>query len=198
MKILNIVMMGALLTAIVPAQDSTNHSAAPGMEILNKSWRREVINTKLNTDPFRINDQTREVLMSQKQPSDVNPKKPDAPRAVQPKKPSSKAPTSGSGHRIEVYFYRAKVKNNSDKSIRTVAWEYVFINPDTKAEITRFQCSNKVKINPGKSSDLIMNASAPPSNLIDVTKINKGQEQFIERIIISRIEYSDGSVWQRQ
>lgn len=196
MKVLNIVMIGALLAAIVPAQDSRNN-APPGMEVLNKSWRREVINTKLNVDPFRVNDQTREVLMSQKQPGEVNPKRPDTQRAVQPRTPSSKAPTSGSGRRIETYFYRAKVKNNSDKTIQTVAWEYVFINPDTKAEISRFQCSNKIKINPGKSGDLIMKASVPPSNLLDVTKLDKGQEQFIEQIIISRIEYRDGSIWQR-
>jgi hypothetical protein len=197
MRILNIVMTGALLAAIVPAQDSTNNSAPPSMEILNKSWHREVINTKLNSDPFRVNDQTRDMQISQKQPSDYNPKRPDAQRAVQPKTPSSKGPSSGSGRRIEAYFYRTKVKNNSDKTIRAIAWEYVFITPDTKTEISRFQCSSKIKINPGKSSDLIMRASVPPSNVLDVTKLDKGAEQFIERIIISRIEYDDGSVWQR-
>ena len=197
MKILNIVLTGALLTLTVQAQDSAGHSAPPDMEILNKSWRREVINTKLNTDPFRVNDQTREVLLSQRQPGESNPKKPDAQRSVQLKTPSSKAPSSGSGRRVETYFYRAKVKNTGDKTIRSIAWEYIFINPETKVEISRFQCLNKIKINPGKSANLMMSAAAPPSNIVDVSKLDKGQEQFIERIIISRIEYSDGSIWQR-
>jgi hypothetical protein len=197
MKLLNLVMTGALLTAIVPAQNSSPISTPSDVEILNQSWRREVINTKLNADPFKVNDQTREALMAQRQPREVDPKKPDTTRAVQPKAPSSKAPTSGSGRRFETYFYRAKVKNTGAKTIKAIDWYYVFINPDTKAEISRFQCASKIKINSGKSADLSMNASAPPSNLIDAGKAHQGQEQFIERIIISRIEYSDGSVWQR-
>jgi hypothetical protein len=194
MKTLSTVMIGVCLTAIAAAQ---NMPTPPDMEILNQSWHREVINTKLNADPFKVNDQTREILLSQKQPSEINPKKPDTTRAVQPKAPSTKAPTSGSGRRFETYFYRAKVKNIGDKTIKSIAWEYVFINPETKAEISRFQCASRIKIHPGKSGDLSMNASVPPSNVIDAGKASQGQERFIERIIISRIEYSDGSVWQR-
>jgi hypothetical protein len=196
MKIVRISLIALSLTTSVLAQGAAQVSAPPNMEILNKNWRREVINTKLNTDPFKVNDQSREVLMAQRQPTELTPKKPDVQRAVQPKPPSSKAPTSGFGRRFETYFYHAKVKNTGEKTIRAIVWGYAFLNPDTRTEIVRFQCDSKIKIGPGKSGDLIMNTSTPPSNLVDAGKTAKGQAQFLEQIIISRIEYSDGSVWQ--
>lgn len=203
MKVLNAVMTGALFSTIVAAQNSSNISTPPDTEILNKSWHREVINPALDKDPFKVSDPFRDAPSPQKQPNPAKQqgenavKKPSAPRPVQPRAPVAPPSPSVPKGRFETYFYQVKVKNTGDKTIRAVAWEYVFIDPETKKDINRFVCLNKVKINPGKSGDLIMSASTPPSNLIDARKADKGQQRFIEQIVISRIEYSDGSVWQR-
>ena len=198
MKILNVVMLGALFSTILVAQNSSNISTPPDTQILSKSWRREVINTKLDADPFAANNQYRDRVFAQKQATEYNAKKPDGQRAVQPKAPPSEKPSVEMPRGVSaMYTYQAKVKNRGDKTIKSIEWEYVFLDPETKEEISRFQCVSKVKIGAGKSGDLIMSASTPPSNLIDARKTDKGQQQFIEQILISRIEYNDGSVWQR-
>jgi hypothetical protein len=97
---------------------------------------------------------------------------------------------------IERFYYQVKIKNLGSKTMKSIVWEYVFFDPETRTELSRFQCTDKLKLGPGKSADLLMNSPTPPSSVIDVRKTDKGPQQFIEQIVIARIEYSDGSIWQ--
>jgi hypothetical protein len=198
MKILSALLTAIFLTVLVPAQDLTNPSAPPDIEVLGKSWRREVIHTKLDEDPFKANDQQRDTMIEQKKATEYNATKGNGQRPIRPETPDSKQPSVETPKDAKgTYFYQAKIKNIGSKTIKSVEWAYVFIDSDTKEPVTRVQALNKIKINPGKSADLITSAPTPPSNLVDAGKQKKGQAQFIEQIDISRIEYSDGSVWQR-
>jgi hypothetical protein len=198
MKILSALIAVLFLAALVPAQDSANVSAPPDIEILSKSWRREVVHTKLDEDPFRANDQQRDNMIEQKRATDYNATRGATERPIRPETPKSSQPS------VEVpkdpnatYVYQAKIKNTGSKAIKSVEWAYVILDSESKEPITRIQALNKIKINPGKSADLITSAPTPPTNVVDAGKYKKGQQPFIEQIDISRIEYNDGSVWQR-
>src|ERR1044071_9750552 len=72
MRLLIIVMIGALLTAVGAAQDTAPSPAPPNVEIVSKSWRRELLNSKLDEDPFKANDQHRDREREQQQATLIN------------------------------------------------------------------------------------------------------------------------------
>jgi hypothetical protein len=196
MKTLNMVMLGVCLASLAVAQEIPATSVPSDIEVLKKSWHRELINLALAVDPLKVHDEYREAVNAQKEADKYNKKKPAGEPAVRPKSPTprpSDLPPSGL---IERFYYQAKIKNIGSKTMKSIVWEYVFFDPETKTELSRFQCTDKVKVGPGKSAELLMNSPSPPSSVIDVRKADKGQQLFIEQFVITRIEYSDGSVWQ--
>ena len=196
MRLLIIVMTGALLTAVVAAQDSAPSPAPPNVEIVSKSWRRELLNSKLDEDPFKANDQHRDREREQQQATLIN-KARSSGKSVRPETPDSTLPSVEMPKDAKtVYFYQAKLKNTGSKTIRSIDWDYVFFEKETKEEVSRFQAKSNVKIEPGKSVDLRIEAQTPPSRLVDATKGAK-ENQFIEEIVITRVEYADGTIWQR-
>jgi hypothetical protein len=196
MKSLNMVMIGVCLAAVAIAQEIPPASVPADIEVVKKSWRREVINLALGVDPNKVHDEYREAVRAQKQADEYNKKKPAGEPAVRPKSPTPKPNQLPPSGLIERFYYQAKIKNIGAKTIKSVVWEYVFFDPETRAELSRFQCTDKLKLGPGKSAELLMNSPTPPYSVIDVRKADKGQQQFIEQFVITRIEYSDGSIWQ--
>ena len=101
--------------------------------------------------------------------------------------------------RVDGFTYEVKFKNLETKQTKTVFWEYQFKDP-AKAENTssrRFVCG--VKIKPGKDELVQVFSTIGPFSVIDVKSLKKGSgKQFDESVIIDRIEYEDGSFWQRK
>jgi hypothetical protein len=54
-----------------------------------------------------------------------------------------------------------------------------------------------VNIPAGKGKDLEGFSLSGPSDVIDVATLNAGTS-FKENVFINRVEYADGSIWQRQ
>jgi hypothetical protein len=195
MKTLKMVMIGVCLASIAVAQEIPATSGPADIEVLKKSWRRELINLALDVDPLKVHEEYRDAVNAQKEADKYNKKKPAGEPVMRPKTPVPKPNDLPPSGLIERFYYQVKIKNTGSKTMKSVVWEYVFFDPETKTELSRFQCSDKFKLGPGKSADLLMNSPTPPSSVIDIRKADKGQ-QFIEQIVIARIEYSDGSVWQ--
>jgi hypothetical protein len=189
MKILNIVIIGICLTTIAAAQDITKSSTPPDIEILKKSWRKEKLNTGLNKDPFTGNNQYQNDARAQADANKYNAQKSDGLPLQQPV-----SPIRPQGE-LMLYVFQARIKNTGTRTIQAITWKYAFLNPQTNEEIRRIQSISKIKIAPAKSNDLIIKATAP-SDLLPASKANQGQSQYIEQVVISRIEYNDGSVWE--
>jgi len=95
------------------------------------------------------------------------------------------------------YKYRAKVLNTGNKTIELLDWEYRFI-VRTGEQVHRHQFRSRVKIGVGKSKELEGFSSDPPSRTIDIASLAKKRRYpFEEQVLINRVQYSDGSVWQR-
>ncbi len=97
----------------------------------------------------------------------------------------------------ERYHYTATVRNLSRKAIRSVNWDYVFLESDTKSEIARLRFSTNVNINPGKSQQLDAFTLTPPTPVASVKELKKRHRAGFEEIEISLIHYADGTVWHR-
>lgn len=83
------------------------------------------------------------------------------------------------------------VKNTSGKTIKAVEWEYLLVDPGNQQQLQRNKLLTKKEIKPGATAVLTERVKLPrgrssePHNLVD------------QRALIKRIEYTDGSVWQR-
>jgi hypothetical protein len=100
---------------------------------------------------------------------------------------------------VDGFAYRVKVQNSGTNLIEVLFWEYQFADQSNPTNVTRHQFLCGVNIRPGKDKELEGFSVSGPSNLIDVDSLaKKSTNPFQERILINRVEYSDGTVWQRQ
>ena len=97
------------------------------------------------------------------------------------------------------YAYKIKVQNPGPKAIEIVFWEYQFQDSADAALFARRQFLCGVNIAASKSKDLEGFSLSGPSEVVNVkTLANKSDNAFKERVIINRVEYADGSIWQRK
>ena len=94
----------------------------------------------------------------------------------------------------DIYAYRIKLRNTGPKTIKLIFWDYEDIDPsDVKTSSAHtFGCAEKIKSN----STAVLKAfiASPPERVISA-KSAGGQHD--SKGIIDRVEYVDGSAWQR-
>ena len=97
-----------------------------------------------------------------------------------------------------VFVYKATVKNAGSKAIKSIDWDYVFLEHGTENEIGRQQFTSEEKISPGKSKELVVTITKPPTKTISLTSLNNNERGSLDgRVILVRIDYADGTSWQR-
>lgn len=181
------------------AQTPAKSPETPGVAVLEVSWRKEVHNPMLDKDPFVHNreqwerereqiaiDRINTIRAKQGRPTITS----NRDKVTTPIEVASDGPPT-------LYVYKAKVTNTESKTIRAVEWDYIFYDPDNKLEVGRHRHRSDVKIQPGKSAGLSARSLSPPTKVINISKTGKKvKDQYAERVVILRIEYADGSIWQ--
>ncbi len=100
---------------------------------------------------------------------------------------------------VDNFEYLVKVKNSSKKAIEILFWEYQFTDSSNPANVTRRQFLCGVNIKANKEKELQAFSLAGPSDVISVGNLaNASGNGFQETIVINRVEYEDGSTWQRK
>lgn len=97
---------------------------------------------------------------------------------------------------LDGYLYRIKVQNTSAKVAEIVFWEYRFVDPANPELIARRQFLCGVNILANKGKDLEGFSLSGPSEVVSVKTL--ADNAFKEDVFINRVEYSDGSIWQRK
>lgn len=96
-----------------------------------------------------------------------------------------------------VFQYKVIVFNDGPKAITEVDWDYVFTDAATGEELGRREFTSVEKIGAGKRKELLVVVSSPPTRRISAYTLGKNERDgLVERIIISRILYDDGTTWQ--
>ena len=99
---------------------------------------------------------------------------------------------------LDGFTYQAKIRNDSKKEIAIVFWEYQFVESANPGNLARRQFLCGVDLRPGKEKDLEGFSLSGPGEVISVTTLeNKNAREYQDRVLINRVEYSDGSMWQR-
>jgi hypothetical protein len=98
---------------------------------------------------------------------------------------------------VQDFVYQITIRNNGAKTIRSVHWNYLFIDPDTREEIAVHRFATEEKIPAGKRKTIAEHSPSPPTRIISVKALlERRSNPFIERVVITRVSYTDGSVWQ--
>ena len=96
-----------------------------------------------------------------------------------------------------VFMYKVSVRNSGAKAIKAIDWDYIFVNTDTQQETGRRQFTSEAKIGAGKSKELVFTIPSPPTQTISANVLDdKERRNLGERVVIVRVEYADGTVWQ--
>jgi hypothetical protein len=100
---------------------------------------------------------------------------------------------------VDGFAYRVKVQNASKKVVEILFWEYQFIDPSDPATMARRQFLCGVNIKPDKEKEIQAFSLSGPSDVISVGNLaNKSGNAFQEKVVVNRVEYADGSIWQRK
>ena len=95
------------------------------------------------------------------------------------------------------FIYKTKIKNNHSAEITQIDWDYVFFEKDTNNELGRQQFTSDEHVGPGKTKELVVTITSPPTKTVSVTSLNlEERDRFSEKIVLMRVQYADGHVWQ--
>jgi hypothetical protein len=99
---------------------------------------------------------------------------------------------------VDGYLYQVKIQNMSPKVIQNVFWEYRFIEVANTTNVTqrRFMCGGEIK--PERQKDLQIFSLVGPSEVVNVKNLARDTgKRFRAAVIINRVEYADGTFWER-
>jgi hypothetical protein len=197
-------------TADAPARPAAADAAAaavevaPGLVVVKSAWSKERIGWERdpfagpleNFDEMRARQrEERRVEVARRAGSDI-----EADRAAREARAdaANRAALRNQRPPRYVFMYRATVRNDGPKAIRKLDWDFVFTSRGTDEEAGRREFTSEEKIAPGKQKELIVRTRNPPARTVSVHELHDEAGKSLEgRVEIVRVEYADGTVWQR-
>jgi hypothetical protein len=174
------------------------------VSIVKFSWIKEKINWEAN--PFGgTNENFHEMQFrarSERTAADAKRAgRPDADKLARDAQTDAaiiRAEREKKGRPRYAFFYTLTVKNNGTQTIKETDWDYVFFDAATGEELGRRQFTSVEKIGPGKTKELSFVLDAPPTRRISVYSLDRKERVGLsEDALIMRVQYADGSFWQR-
>jgi len=99
---------------------------------------------------------------------------------------------------IDGFLYETRIRNDGAKQIEIVFWEYQFID-QSNTVVARHQFLCGAKIKSAKEKDLSVFSLLRPSDVVNAAIVgDKSPTGLREKVLLNRVEYADGSIWQRR
>ena len=190
-----------LLVIVIPVAGQTTDTS--GVEVLKFNWSKERIGWEGNpfSGPIENFDEVRARTRNEKRIEDAkrgNSADIDRIRREAKADAANIEAQHKNTHARYVFVYKASVKNTTSKTITSIDWDYVFLDRADQSELSRQQFTSDEKIAPGKSKELTVVITKPPTQTISVTSLNtKERDGLIGRVVIVRLQFTDGSVWPK-
>ena len=100
---------------------------------------------------------------------------------------------------VDGFAYKVKVRNTSAKVVEVLFWEYQFEEAADPSNLARRQFLCGVQIKAGRDKELLAWSASGPNGAISVDSLaNRAESPYRERVVVNRIEYADGTIWQRR
>jgi len=200
MKLLGLLLLGLLLAGASSAQTASTPNEPLNVTIARFSWHKDVYVPALYDDPMTPNQEQADLKREQKAIKKANAARVaggQTPLPMPTREIMSSQQDIPPGPSVN-FVYEAKIKNLGEKTIKSIVWEYLLFDPETEVQIGRHQFTDTSKIRPGKSATLIAYSATPPTSILQAKKGQKElASKYTERLVITRVEYDDGSFWQR-
>ena len=202
MRVAVVLLSFLFIAQVVNAQAPASEAE---LEVVKHSWSKERLNWERSPfgGPNENFHQMQFRARSEKRVSDA--KRSNSPEVSKLEKEAKAdaaivAAENQNGKPPRYYFlYRASVKNTSTKQIKEIDWDYIFVDSFNGDELDRRQFTSVQNIAPGKQKELVFTLPTPPTRRISIYSLDKKETTGIEgRVLIVRVTYADGSVWQLQ
>jgi hypothetical protein len=204
MKIPLVVLGMLLVSAGIAAQPAARPRDGSNLTVLKFDWSKERVGWEQDpfSGPIENFDEVRVRARNEKRISDAKKGGNGAEVSRAERDAKTDAALVSSIHQSTRprygFLYKLVVQNNSPKAIKSIDWDYVFVDDSAQIEVGRRQFSSIEKIAPGKSKELKFFVSYPPTRTISVNSLNeKERNGLAEDVVIFRIEYADGTFWQK-
>jgi len=191
-----------ILFALSPSLNQGQTVAVPsGVEVQKFSWSKERIGWEKDpfSGPIENWDEVRARTRNEKRIEDAKRgNSADIDRIKREAKADAANIEAQHKNKVSryVFVYKATVKNSTQKTTRLIDWDYIFLDRSNESEVGRLEFTSEEKISPGKSRELQVVITKPPAKTISVTALNTSErDSLIGRVVIVRIEFSDGSIW---
>lgn len=159
--------------------ETPNSAPAAAMIPQNKNFQR---NVRVN-DPVGARDPNQDTIDGRSAAMERN--------VQEARTPQSKP--------VDAFSYKVKFQNTSSLGVDILFWEYQFIDRASPSTVARRQFLCAANIKPGKDKELVAYSLGGPSDVVNVNTLAKNSEKpFDEKVVINRVEYADGSIWQRK
>lgn len=194
MKTLGIALFIFALSAVAPAQTPTASSnKTPDLQVIKVSWK---IAYRLYGEGYQSSPAPKDYRSGQRAISNPGARIPEY--VYSPiSNPYVRNVSFPKSKQFKSYFYEAKVRHTGTKKIAAVKWEYLFIDSLNQKIVERHRFYTKLKISPGSEKKLGAFDNAPPTKTINAKTVENNPDQpFTEQVLITRIEYADGTVWE--
>jgi hypothetical protein len=93
----------------------------------------------------------------------------------------------------DTYSYLVELRNHGPGIIKWIFWDYQTSEPSDPENISHRQFACAVKIKPNESELLKAFSTLPPRMTINA---NANMKTRAEKLVINRVEYADGKIWQ--
>ena len=168
MKYFSLALLIALAATVSNAQSVSISTDPPSAEVTHFSWSKERIGWEKDPfgGPIENFDEVRARTRNEKRIEDAkrgNSAEIDKIRREAKADAANIAAKHKDTRSRYVFVYKATVKNSSNKAIKSIDWDYIFLERATETEIGRQQFTSEEKISPGKTKELIVTITKPPT-----------------------------------
>lgn len=203
MKTLVIILFLVSSSVAVSAQPAPHSADRPGLVVVKFGWSKERVGWQADPfgGPLENFDEMRVRARNEKRISDAK-RGGNGPELAKAESDSrTDAALTAQIHKAGPgrygFIYKVEIQNSGTKAVKAVDWDYVFLDANTQEELGRRQFSSLEKIAPGKTKQLKFFIATPPTQKVNVNSLDKDERANLnEAVVIVRIEYTDGSVWQ--
>jgi GWxTD domain-containing protein len=195
----------ALLIVLTPAQDPATRSESSPIVVLSSKWARSRLTVAqansayippapamISANKIRERNRRADIPAGERDPNldTIDGRAAALEKSVQ----DSRAPKP-----VEGFVYRLKVHNADTKVIEFLFWEYQFIDKSNTTPVSQRQFLCAVFVKPDKDKNVEAFSTSGPGDVISAGMLSKqSTDLFEEKVVINRVEYADGSVWQRK
>jgi len=199
-----LLLLPLLLTPAFPFQNGAGES--PPLNVVSARWtktrqRVERLDTGASTPAAAITPADKNFARNRRVNDPAGVRDPNADTIDARSAALDKAVRESRSQAVEVegYAYRVKIQNPGGKAVDVIFWEYQFEETANPSNLTRRQFLCGVQLKGGKEKELqAFGASGPAGTISAESLANKTANPFAERVRINRVEYADGTIWQRK